>query len=379
MKKQKQRHSLLTRLTSGLAAVFLMAVTASVLLAPQSALAGQISSRKIEVTSSTKAATGVSYKVTFTPQTTAAQSLIVQFCDSAIIGSTCTVPTGFTAASVGFTAGTGTTSWALGTAADAPTATTVKITKSTGSNLATSAVDFTLTNVTNPTNAGSYYARIYTYGNTTYNGYSSATSIGTTLDTGGFALSATDNVTINATVMETLTFCVNKAAPGNGCTSLSTPINIVLGHGSPVTLDASAVDTDTMYTQLSTNAVSGAAVSLKTGNTCTGLSRDAGSTCPIPGKGAFGTVSAGTAFFGLNVANGTGGTGTVTANGNYGTTGGSYGMGSNVTSTYGDPIESSSAAVANVNSLLTYGATAAATTPAGVYAATHTYIATGTF
>lgn len=374
---KKQKSSLLKRFTSGLAAVLLFAATASVLLTPHSALAaGQVSARSIQLSSSAKTATGVSYLVQFTPTTTAAMSIVIDFCsNSAVIGASCTAPTGFSASSVGLTAGTGTTNWALGTTA----ANTVKLNKNTGSNLGTSQINFTLTNITNPTNAGSYYARIYTYGNTTYGTYSSATSVGNDMDEGGVALSATDTVSINATIMETLTFCVNKTAPGNGCTSLSTPINVVLGHGSPVTLDASAVDTDTMYTQLSTNAVSGASVALKTGNSCTGLSRDAGATCPIPGKGAFGTVAAGTAFFGLNVANGSGGTGTVTANGNYGTTAGSYGMGASVTSTYGDPIESSSAATANVNSLLTYGATAAATTPAGVYSATHTLIATGTF
>jgi hypothetical protein len=121
------------------------------------------------------------------------------------------------------------------------------------------------------------------------------------------------------------------------------------------------------------------ALKVTSSTTCAGLSRDSGSTCGIPGKGAFGAITAGTAAFGLNVADGTGGTGTVSHNANYGTTAGSYGMGTATYGTYGDPIESSTGACANVNSLLTYGATASTTTPAGVYSTTESLIATGTF
>lgn len=389
MKIQNPMMSVLRRAAFGFLAVLLLAAGATSLVNPNKAFAaGQVSARSIQLSSSAKGATGVSYKVKFTPFTTGTQSIVIDFCGSAIVGAACTAPSGLNAATIGFTAGTGTTSWALGATA----ASTIKVTKSGGSALTTSSADFTITGITNPTNAGSFYARLYTYDCTDYGAhvggggcastgtaYSSPTVIGSDIDYGGFAMSATDTVSINATVMETLTFCVNKTAPAAGCTSLSTPISVTLGHGSPVTLDSSQVDTDTIFTQLSTNAVSGASVALKTGNTCSGLSRDSGSTCPIPGIGAFATIPATTADFGLNVANGTGGTGTVTANGNYGTTASNYGMGSNVTTTFGDPIESSAAACANVNSTLTYAAQAAATTPAGVYSATHTLIATGTF
>jgi hypothetical protein len=371
-----KKTTILKRISNGLAAVLLVAATAGVLINPSSAsAAGQVSSRSIQMSSSAKGATA-SYMVQFTPATTAAQSIVIDFCsNSAVIGASCTAPTGMNAASATFTAGTGTTNWILGTAG----ASQLKLNKNTGSNLGTSQVNFTINSVVNPTNAGTFYARIYTFANTTYGTYSSATSVGNDMDEGGIALSATDTVSINATVQESLTFCVNKTSPGNACTSLSTPITVTLGTGSPVTLDANGVYTDTIYTQLSTNAASGAQVALKTNWSCTGLSRDSGSTCGIPGKGAFAAIVAGTAAFGLNVADGTGGTGTVSHNANYGTTAGSYGMGANVTSTYGDAIESSTGPVANVNSLLTYGATASATTPSGVYSATHTYIATGTF
>jgi hypothetical protein len=291
-----------------------------------------------------------------------------------LIGATCTAPSGFTAASASFTAGSGTTNWALGTL----TANSVKVTKSTGSNLGTSAVSFTLGNITNSSTLGTFYARIYTFPDITYGTYTNAASPGNYMDYGGFALSTANAISISATVMETLVFCVSKAAPSAGCGSTTTP-TLVLGHGTPLVLDSTAIDTDDSYTQLSTNAVSGAVVNMKTTNTCTGLSRDGGSTCPIPGKGTFGAVAAGTAFFGLRVAAGTGGIGTVSPNINYSPTAGQYGMGANVTSTYGDTIMSSTTACANVNNQIIFAATTSATTPAGVYSATELLIATGTF
>jgi hypothetical protein len=369
----------LKRFAAGLTAVMLMVVSnAGVFTDPLASAAGQVADRSIKISDSRASNTGTSYLVTFTPFTTAGQSLVIDFCsNSPIIGSTCTAPAGFTAASASFTAGTGTTNWALGTL----TANTVKVTKNTGANLGTTAVSFTLGGVTNPSATGTYYARIYTYADIAYGGgtpYTSATALGSYVDYGGFALSTSTAVSVTATIMETLTFCVSKVAPGNGCSGTTAP-NLVLGHGSPLILDFTAIDSDGAYTQISSNAATGVAVNMKTTNTCTGLSRDAGVTCPIPGKGAFGTVAAGTAFFGLNVANGTGCIGSVTANVNYGTTAGSYGMGTNTTSTYGDTIQGSTSAVANVNSLLTFAATASTVTPAGVYTATEILIATGTF
>lgn len=359
------------------AVVVAMVGAFSVLSTSNVAAASQVADRSIEMSTSAPSATGVDYTVTFTPATTGAESMVLDFCsNSSIIGGSCSAPGGFSASSVTFTAGTGTANWALGTSS----ATTVKINDGTGSALGTSAITFTLGNITNPNTAATFYARVYTYANATYGTYSSPTSVGSDLDYGGFALSTANVINITATVMESLTFCVSKAAPGSSCSGTSAP-TLTLGHGSPATLDSTAVDTDTAYTQISTNALSGVVVNMKATNTCTGLSRDGGATCEIQGVGSFApiTTSDTTAYFGLNVADGSGGTGTVSANGNYGTTSGDYGMGSSVTSTYGDTIESSSTVCSNVNSLLTFAAHAVATTPAGVYSASESLTATGTF
>ncbi len=375
------------RVVSGLSALVLLALAAlPALFGNSSVYAAQVTTRSVEMSSASigtvTAGTGVSYLVTFTPPTTGAQSLVLDFCDTAIVGGACTAPSGFTAASATFTGSGGFANWSSVMAAS-----TVKLTKNTGAALGTSAVSFTIGNITNPTAVGTFYARLTTYANTTYGTYASPASPGNYVDAGGFAMSTANTIAITATVMETLTFCTSKAAPATGCTSTTTP-TLTLGSGSPVTLGTTTA-TDTAYTQLSTNALSGAIVRMNafsnSGTTpaCAGLSRDGGTTCSIAAKGAFGTISNGSGLFGLNVATGVplGGTGSgaVAANANYGTTAGSYGMGATVLSTYGDPIESSSAACADVNSLLTFAAAAATTTPAGVYSANESLVATGTF
>ena len=362
--------------------------------------AGQVQSRSIQMSSSTPSASGVSYLVSFTPATTGAQSLVLDFCsDSAIIGATCGQVSGNIpdVSSASFSAGTGTANWSLGTHANG----VVKLTKNTGSALGTSAITFTLTGITNPTTTGTFYARVYTYDCTDYGAhvgggacsatgtaYSAANSIGSDIDYGGFALSTAAAINISATVMETITFCVAKTIGGQGCTSLGVAPALNLGHGSPKVLDSTLVDKDFVTTQISTNATHGAVVAMKDTSSaaCAGLSRDGGTTCGIPAKaGGFGTMSAGTAAFGVNVTNGAAGSyggliGSGAANANYGPTANNYNMQAATFGTYGDPIFDTAGTVcANLENTLEFAATAAATTPAGVYSVTESLIATGTY
>ena len=357
-------------------------------IAPMVSAAAQVQTRSIEMSDSAPGKTNVTYKVTFTPATTGAQSLIIDFCNnSSIIGGACTAPTGMDAGSAAFVAGTGTASWAIGTGS----ASQVRVTKSAGSSLGTSAIDFELTGVTNSTDLGTFWARVYTYNDGTYGAtttaYTDPQTLGDYKDYGGFALSTVTLINITATVMETLTFCTSKSAPTAGCTGTDAP-NLTLGHGTPAILDSSVVDTDDAYFQISTNALTGATVRMKSRNACAngGLSRDGGTTCPIAGLGTTGagptTFTAATALFGLHITSVAGGTGTVAPELDYdGTTSTNYGMnGTAVTSTYGDPIANTSGtATADVNSLLTFGAQASVTTPAGVYSVNESLIATGTF
>lgn len=371
----------LRRLAYGAAALSLMTAIGLFCL-PHQASAAQLTSRSIElsdsgpsggsITTGVGSGTSVSYLVSFTASGTSVQSLVIDFCSNdPIIGDTCTAPTGMNASSASVS-GSGMGTWTA-------TAGTSQV-KLAGSAQTGTSQSFTLAGITNPSTTGSFYARITTYSNNTWGTYSSASSPGNYVDYGGIALSTANVISITARVQETLQFCVSKASPTSNCGGVTTPA-VTLGHGSPTpVLDSTAVDTDTAFTQTSTNASGGATIRMRSSNTsCGGLSADGGTTCGIAAVGGTAAaISAGQAKFGMYVTPGSGMTATAPYNG--GTT--TYGMdtgASGVTSTYGSNIASSSGPLNNVNNTMTFAASAANTTPAGVYVANLVVIATGTF
>lgn len=399
--------------------------------------AAQMSSRSIKMSDSAASGAGqspaivsgvgsgtnVTYKVTFTTAASA-DSMVIDFCtQDPLINNTCTAPSGMTAAT-GFTGVTGNitstaSAWTLTAAAGQ-----AKLAKNTGSTATAGAQSFELTGITNPDTLGTFYARMYTFTNSTWGTYSAANSVGNFVDYGGIALSTTSTIQITSKVQESLTFCVTKDDPtgianingnANGGTSAATawvecsdgpvganPPIVTLGHNSPnAILDAQQVDTANVYTQISTNATSGAVINMRNSNTtCGGLSADSGTTCAIPAINAGANtpvgVSAGTAAFGLFVSassTNTAGVGTFTPDSRFNDGVNTnlaapltifYGMDTttsndNVQSTYGAKIASSTGPVYRVYNNLVFAATAAAATPAGIYTANLSLIATGTF
>lgn len=301
---------------------------------------------------------------------------------------------------------------------------------------------FDVTNVTNPnltacTVAGvtkcTFYARIYTYPDNAWGTYVSPTSVGNSVDYGGIALSTSTVITITARVQESLTFCVTAADPAtwlaaasgaaNDCSAsevAAAPPNLTLGHGSPTKiLDNNQADTASIWSQLSTNATNGAVIDLVNSNvTCGGLSADNGVTCAIPavnGGAAIATApnaieaNAGTAAFGMFASTSSpatgGGVGSITPNAPYHTAGHAkqevptdpdtyYGMDTtttqvngntpattpgNVKTKFGSIVASTASPAYHINNKYIFAATAALTTPAGIYAANLSMIATGTF
>ena len=184
---------------------------------------------------------------------------------------------------------------------------------------------------TNPTGtAGTFYARIYTYNDSTQvANHTGGATVGTTIDSGGIALSTANQISITARVQEQLTFCVNKTAT-TGCTVGGSP-TLEIGHGGPpIFIDSTAVDTDFATFGLATNASSGAIVRMR-GNTLTSGSNDID-----PRGSAALPIVAGTERFGMQVtAVGAG----ITADANYAA---DYGFDLANTFTaatgYGDPI-----------------------------------------
>lgn len=356
-------------------------------LMPAFASAGTLTTRSMAMSDSSVGATA-NYKLTFTPATStgATGGIVIDFCaDTPLITNTCTVPTGFSAASA--TASTGTITAATNS---------IKLVTAT---TATTPFTVTFTGITNSSTAATFYARVMSYDGTTnpIANHTSTTAQGAYSDNGSIAMSTTNAIGVKAYVLESMTFCVSGTDPGKNCaTGVSSP-SMILGEtvGTSKALSASAVSTGQAFAQLSTNASSGAIVSLKSNALgCGGLFRNGVlANCEIgPQTSAAGNVVAGTAGFGLEV-------GTVTAPGNaiagdmIGTltSSGSYsnskyfmdfvtGDASGVTGPYGSALFSSvGAPVSNKNIPLTFGATINNNTPAGVYGANLSLIATGTF
>ncbi len=372
------------------AALVLATVTPG--LVPAFASAAQVTERSIALSSSSAQADDATYSVTFTPVSNAG-AYALEFCsNSPLVNTACTAPAGLSVASpTTATAGFTVAETTFGAAND-HNALAITGTLAAG---VSQTVD--IAGIDNPNNAGTVYARIVTYSaEAGALAYQSAT-LGTYVDEGGAAFSITDTVGVQAAVKETMTFCVSGELINNvNCTrddaaALPAPV-VKLGEGTApnLALDSTAVSEGSIYSQISTNASSGAVVSLKVANTCGGLKRANVATCDIAPALAAG-ITAGNALFGVKVASAAD-TGASESNGVYraynnsayyndsvfklnfvdGTSG--------VTSTYGDNLlDTADLPVNNKNVQITFGASVSNQTPAGLYSADLSLIATGKF
>jgi hypothetical protein len=359
----------LKRNVYGVAAIMLTAaVTVPNLLVGQ-VYAAQLLDRSIQMSSSQFSATGVQYQVNFTTSA-AMQSLVIDFCSNTpLAGASCTAPTNLNVSSAATSSGT----WSVGTGSTSQ----IRLTNSGSQSAGPQSI--TVTGLVNPSTVDTFYARIYTFANASYGTYSNAASPGNYVDNGSVALSTTENIEISAAVLETLTFCVSKAAPTSGCGGTTSP-SLSLGTGTPAALSTSLIDSDTGYFQLSTNASGDTFVRLA-GTTLTSGSNDIN---PIGGA-TFQTITAGTENFGLSLGAPVGvspSAGTVSAvapyNGNAASD--QYGFDDTaVGGTYGDVIASANGPVGNMNVPLIFAATIGNTTPAGLYTTSLNLIATSAY
>lgn len=366
-------------------------------LLPALASADAITVRSVALSSASTSASNVSYTVNFTTSAKAAAgAFVIQFCSNTpLMGETCDAPSGMNAAgattSGGATISTNTAATANKVVVDDTMATST-------------AVSVELAGITNPSAAGPLYARIATYADdTAAASYSTdGTTTGTTIDEGNVAISITDTVAVSGAVLESMTFCVAGGASaiaancnGGNYAGLTAP-TLKLGNddgNGVVSLSSANLSTAPLQTQISTNATSGAVISLKSSAAACGGLTLAGSpssqtNCYIKPSTSSG-FTAGSAFFGVKTAAAdTDANGTIQPHGTYGAS--NYYMGfdathptapeNGVTSAYGDPILDTDGAPANnKNMQLTFGASVANNTPAGNYSADLSLIATGTF
>ncbi len=349
---------------------------------PALAFAAQVTERSIELSNSSVSAQNTTYKVKFTAVADAG-AFVVDFCsNSPALGTVCTAPTGMNTATV--------TSPTAGVTFGTNTANKIVVIKAIDADAAD--VEVEVAGITNSSVAGSVYARIASYDTSTNaNLYTSAGFVptaGGVVDTGSAAFSITPTIGVSGAVLEALTFCVSGSEfDEQGCAGAVTPPNVSLGTNGVL---GTTLSEGTIRSMISTNAVGGAVVNLKSNTVgCGGLLR-AGAASAAEGCGItpltteLPTIGEGTAKFGLKFASIVDGTGEITPATNYGLA--NYFMNyiagdlTGVTSTYGDPIYNTSGApISNGKVDLTFGANIGNDTPAGAYSATLNLIATGKF
>ncbi len=317
---------------------------------PNPASAGPITARKVVLISSAASA-NTEYDFTFTaPTATTIQSVKFQACDTA--SGACTqsgAANGFSSLAPGSALVSQPTGLGSGGAwtVDNTDATSLRIknASNTGNPSAGAIVKFN--NVHNPTAVNSsFYIRITTFTGVDW--------VAGSTDTGVIATSTAGQITVTASVDETLTFTLATAT-------------IALGTITPATSGTDA--THTMA--VATNAASGYTV------TYAGTTLMSGAT-PIPAMSGADYV-AGTPGFGFNlVANTTPALGT-NASGGTGTAQTGYGTPDSFKFLTGDPIAAAGGPSNLTTYTFTYVADIGATTPAGAYSTVLTYTATANF
>ena len=359
-------------------------------LVPAFASAAQVTERSVELSSFSKEANNVTYEVNFTAAQSAA-AFVVEFCsNSPLIGAACTAPAGLDVDTPSTTTGT----WTVQETTAAPGNALVAVDTID----AAEAVSVQIAGIDNPDDAGTVYARIVTY-DTQANAlaYTSEAYETGVRDEGGAAFSITDTVGVSGAVLETLTFCVAGEIidTGNcvGADSLDAPVlELGEGTGDVKALTSTTTSTGNIFAQLSTNAAGGAVVNLKSSATgCGGLVRVGPTNCDI--TPADDGIDAGDAKFGAQITDAADPTTSAAPSGNLRAAGDApyysdsifklnyvAGDGSGVTGPYGDPFfDSDDLPVSDKNVQITFGARVTNQTPAGLYAADFSLIATGKF
>ncbi|HEX3568909.1 MAG TPA: hypothetical protein VHT70_04525 [Candidatus Saccharimonadales bacterium] len=237
-------------------------------------------------------------------------SILLQYCTTPIAGSTCTAPTGFTAANIvtptetGFSANnfTNDTStdltgapWSCTGSSPGRTNCIALKRTSAASETASTAVTIVLGGgtsdyITNPSTTGTFFVRITTYSDTTY---------GTAVDNGTAASSTAQQISITAKVQEALNFSVGAPAsgslpaPGATCAPFTDPGTLTIGDANNGLSSSQAYDGHS-YFRVSTNGINGTKIlysgdTLKSGaNSIASIGETSGGTSSTPGTAQFG-------------------------------------------------------------------------------------------
>jgi hypothetical protein len=362
----------------------LIALTSTMFVSVPANAWSQITSRSATMGSAVPSAV-TTYTFTWTTpssEPTATQVVSFSLCTSPLQGS-CTGATGASLSGAALNTGAPTSApftstWALGTGATTcpvATASTICIYKLAGSALsASTSYTVQFTTVTNPSITGQFYAQLSTYAN--------ANPQANILDFGGFALDTTQTMSVTANVQEALTFCVGNTS-NSSCGSIGGATVAMNTSGSTANPLSTAVTSyGNAYMDVFTNGSGGYTVAY-TGTALTAAS----GTIASAASGGTAVGSGGAEEFGFNIVNNAtfgslSSIGAAPTNTPTSTTSG-YGTANTVayTTTANTTLFTMTGANSLVNDLLTlsYAANIAATTKAGSYTATQSFLATATF
>lgn len=197
-------------------------------------LAAQITGRSVTIGSSAASAS-TTYAFTFTvPSATVLQSAEFMACTTA--SGACTMPPGFSVASSTLTAQPTNLGDAAGWTVNTATAGSLRLSKSGNAAAPTGAQTVSFSNVVNPSATNStFFLRMTTYSGATWTG---------AVDTGTVATSTAGEVTITATVDETLVFTLGTttvplgslttSTTGSGTSTMSASTNASNGYSITV-------------------------------------------------------------------------------------------------------------------------------------------------
>lgn len=309
---------------------------------------GQLTARKFVLGSSAPLAV-TTYEFDFTTATTATfQSIGVQICDAA--SGTCNAPGSWANTGSAFSSSTLSGTWTNNTS----TAGSLRASAtSASSTTAATAKQFIWSNVTNPTSANStFYARITLYSDAAWT---------TAVDSGVAVSSTAGQITVTASVDESLTFTLASATVALGAlTTATTP------SGTSTMSAATNAGSGYVITVNGTTLTSGV-------NTITAMGTQSTNGTPA-------VSSQGSSQFGINlVANTTPSVGSNVSGGGTGTFGTNYGTANSYRFFTGDTVASATAATNSNTFTVSYIANVAGVTKPGSYSTVLTYIATPTF
>lgn len=297
------------------------------------------------------------YQLQFTlPNSETLGSIKLEFCsESPLVGTTCTPPVGQNVATATLASQSGTADMTI---SGASTNNVIILTRPPA-NIAAGVLTYTFTTVSNPTNAGTYFARIQTYPTNDASGAST--------DQGGIAFAVNGNLTLSATVPPFLYFCVGVSITDEDC---STVTGDYINLGELTSLVATTAETQMVA---ATNADTGYTIfaggtTLTSGNNI------------IPALTTSDVSRPGTSQFGINlVANTDPAVGENPVGGSNGTPTANYDQPNLYRFVPGEFIAGSPVPDERRKYTTSYIVNISKTQPAGVYVSTITYVATGGF